>query len=105
MQHPTPWSEAGTGREEEQPTESREASVVPSLVIGSRVVDPDERSGGVSYSPGSYYPLEPLLSTLFIGCLIDYMLLGNIRKDLEFQLKTGHISWLNEVNQFSEVWS
>lgn len=97
MQHPTPWSEAGTGREEEQTIERREGCVVTSLVIGSRVVDPDERSGDVSYSPGSYCPLEPLLNTLFIGCLIDYMLLGNIHKDLELQLETGHISWLNEV--------
>lgn len=77
--------------------------MVTSLVIGSRVVDPDERSGDVSYSPGSYCPLEPLLNTLFIGCLIDYMLLGNIHKDLELQLKTGRISRLNEVNEFGEV--
>lgn len=66
--------------------------MVASLVIGSRLVDPDERSGGVSPSPGSYCPLEPLLNTLFIGCLIDCMLSGDIRKDLELQLKqdTSH---------------
>lgn len=50
--------------------------MLPSLLIGSRIVDPDERSGDVSYSPGSYCQLEPLLNTLFIGCLIDYVLLG-----------------------------
>lgn len=31
------------------------------------------------------------------------MLLGNIHKDLELQLKTGRISRLNEVNEFGEV--
>lgn len=59
--------------------------MVTSLVTGWRVVDPDEGSADVSYSPGGYCPLKPLLNTLFIGCLIDYMLLGNIHKDLQIK--------------------
>lgn len=98
MQHPTPWSEAGTGREEEHTIERREGCVVTSVATGSRVVDPDEGSADVSYSPGSYCPLKPLLNTFFIGCLIDCMLLENIQKDLELQPKTGHILWLIEVD-------
>lgn len=103
MQHPAPWSEAGTGREEEQTIERREGCVVTSVVTGSRVVDPDEGSGHVFYSPGSYCPLKPLLNTLFIGCLIDRMLLGNIHKDLELQLKTGWILWPIEMNELTEA--
>lgn len=77
--------------------------MVTSVVTGSRVVDPDEGSGHVSYSPGSCCPLKPLLNTLFIGCLIDRMLLGTIHKDSQEQLKTGCILCLSEMNEFTEA--
>lgn len=54
-----------------------------SLTPGLRVVDPDEGSGDVSCSPGSYCPLQPSLDTLFIGWPIDYRLLQNTDKKTE----------------------
>lgn len=48
--------------------------MVASLSPGSRVVNPDEGSGGVSHSPGCCCSLYPSLDTLFIGWPIDYML-------------------------------
>lgn len=85
MQPPTPWAEPGTGRGEEQSIEKRAGHVAASLTTGSRVVDPDEGSGDVSRSPGSYCPFQPSLDTLFIGWPIDYTLLRNIHKNLEQQ--------------------
>lgn len=60
-----------TGRGEEQSIEKREGHVAAPLSPGSRVVDPDEGSGGVSCSLGSYCLLHPSLDTLFIGWPID----------------------------------
>lgn len=57
--------------------------MVASLSPGSRVVDPDEGSGGVSRTPGSYCSLHPSLDTLFIGWPIDFILLRNIHRNWE----------------------
>lgn len=78
---PTPWSEPCTGRWEEQPIEKGEGHVAASLSPGSRVVDPDEGSGCVSCSPGSYCSLHPFIDTLFIGEAIDYMLIRIIHRN------------------------
>lgn len=84
---PTPWSEPCTGKREEQPIEKTQSHAVTSLSPGSRAVDPDEGSGGVSYPPGcccsSDPSVDPSLNTLFIGCPIDYMLLKNIFRTLQ----------------------
>ncbi len=57
--------------------------MVAALSPGSRVVDPDEGSGAVSESPGSYCFLHPILDILFIGWSIDHKLLRNIPRNVE----------------------
>lgn len=69
---PTPWSEPRTGRREEQSIEKREGHVVASFSPSLRVVDPDEGTGHVSYSPGCYCFLHPI--TRHVIYLFIYLL-------------------------------
>lgn len=72
--------------------------MVAPLSPGSRVVDPDEGSGGVSCSPGSHCSLQPSLDTLFIGWPIDYLLLRNIQRNLQQQSKNKtHLALYTEM--------
>lgn len=107
MQPPTPWSESGTGSGEEWATER-----VMWLLLsppGSRVVDPDEGSGHVSCSPGSYCPLQQSPDTLFIGVLLirSFQRLSSCKKICTLlKGEMWKIWWVkSSVNVRLEFWS
>lgn len=99
---PTPWSESGTGSGEERATER--VMWLPLSPPGSRVVDPDEGSGHVSCSPGSYCPFQQSPDTLFIGCLIDQKLLKIIPPQKNMHVVTKR-NLRNLVSQIIWEWA